>query len=125
MGRDFCVKHAEAAFGIQLTARALRAYTDDMRQRSTALGRDPGSLKYIWGVQIIVGGTEEEAKRKQQEFNDLVPYEGGLALLSGHCNHDLSQYDVDQPIEDMEVEGIQGLLDIFTKMYKSGDLGRD
>ena len=31
-GRDFCVKHAEAAFGIQLTTRALKAFTDDMRQ---------------------------------------------------------------------------------------------
>ena len=69
--------------------------------------------------------TVEEAKRKLEEFNDLVPYEGGLALLSGHSNHDLSQYPVDEPIEDIEVEGIQGLLDIFTKMYKSGDLGRD
>ena len=76
-------------------------------------------------IQTIVGGTEEEARRKQQEFNELVPYEGGLALLSGHSNQDLSQYDVDEPIEDIEVAGIQGLLDIFTKMYRPGDLGKD
>ena len=124
-GRDFCAKHAEAAFGVQLTTRALKAYADDMQQRLKKFGRDPASLKYIWGIQTILGGTEEEAKRKHQEFNELVPYEGGLALLSGHSNHDLSQYDIDEPIEDIEVEGIQGLLDIFTKMYKAGDLGKD
>lgn len=125
-GRDFCAKHAEAAFGVQLTTRALKAFADDMQQRTKIAERQaPGNLKYIWGIQTILGGTEEEAKRKLEEFNDLVPYEGGLALLSGHSNHDLSQYPVDEPIEDIEVEGIQGLLDIFTKMYKSGDLGRD
>jgi len=124
-GREFCAKHAEAAFGVQLTTRALKSYADDMRKRLKQYGRDPASLKYIWGIQTIIGGTAEEAKRKQQEFNDLVPYEGGLALLSGHSNHDFSQYELDEPIEDIEVEGIQGLLDIFTKMYKSGDLGKD
>ena len=124
-GRDFCAKHAEAAFGVQLTTRALKSFADDMRGRLKKNGRDPSSLKYIWGIQTILGGTEAEAKRRHREFNALVPYEGGLALLSGHSNHDLSQYDLDEPIEDIEVEGIQGLLDIFTKMYKAGDLGKD
>ena len=85
---------------------------------------NPESLKFIWGVQAIVGGTEEEALQKQQALNDRVPVEGGLAMLSGHTNHDLSQYDLDQPVEDIEVEGVRGLFEIFTKMYKSGDLGR-
>ena len=124
-GRDFCAKHAEAAFGVQLTTRALKSFADDMRGRLKKNGRDPSSLKYIWGIQTILGGTEAEAQRRHREFNALVPYEGGLALLSGHSNHDLSQYDLDEPIEDIEVEGIQGLLDIFTKMYQAGDLGKD
>ncbi len=124
-GRDFCAKHAEAAFGVQLTTRALKSFADDMRERLPKFGRAPDSLKFIWGIQTIIGGTEEEAKRKHREFNELVPFEGGLALLSGHSNHDLSQYDLDEPIEDIQVEGIQGLLDIFTKMYKAGDLGKD
>ena len=124
-GRDFCAKHAEAAFGVQLTTRAMKAYADDMRTRVKKLGKDPSSLKFIWGIQAIVGGTEEEARRKQHDINDRVPVEGGLALLSGHTNHDLSQYDLDQPVEDIEVEGVRGLFEMFTKMYQSGDLGRD
>jgi FMN-dependent oxidoreductase (nitrilotriacetate monooxygenase family) len=124
-GRDFCAKHAEAAFGVQLTTRALKAYADDMRERLINLGKDPTSLKYIWGIQTIIGETEVDARRKLQEFNDCVPYEGGLALLSGHSNHDLSQYDLDEPIEDIEVEGIKGLFEMFAKMYRSGDLGRE
>ena len=89
------------------------------------MGRDSASLKFIWGIQAIVGGTEEETCRKQQDINDHVPVEGGLALLSGHTNHDLSQYDLDQPVEDIEVEGVRGLFESFTRMYQSGDLGRD
>jgi len=124
-GRDFCAQFAEAAFGVQLTTRALKLFADDMRERVVAQGKQVQDLKYIWGMQAIIGGTEEEAKRKQREFNDCVPYEGGLALLSGHTNHDMSQYAVDEPIKDIKVEGIQGLLEIFTKMYKPGDLGVD
>ena len=80
-GRDFCAKYAEAAFGVQLTTRALKSFADDMQGRLKKNGRDPSSLKYIWGIQTILGGTEAEAKRRQREFNELVPYEGGLALL--------------------------------------------
>jgi long-chain alkane monooxygenase len=76
-GRDFCAKHAEAAFGVQLTTQALKAYSDDMRERLKRLGKAPRSLKYIWGIQTIIGETEVEARRKLQEFNDCVPYEGG------------------------------------------------
>ena len=103
----------------------MKAYADDMRARVKNLGRDPASLKFIWGIQAIVGGTEEEARRKQRDINERVPVEGGLALLSGHTSHDLSRYDLDQPVEDIEIEGIRGLFEIFTKMYQSGDLGRD
>ena len=124
-GRDFCARHAEAAFGVQLTTRAMKAFADDMRTRLKKLDKDPASLKFIWGIQAIVGETEQEARRKQQEINHRVPFEGGLALLSGHTNHDLSQYDVDQPVEDIEMDGVRGLFEIFTKMYRSGDLGRE
>ena len=82
-GRDFCAKHAEAAFGVQLTTRALKSFADDMRQRLKKIGRDSSSLKYIWGIQTILGGTEAEAKRRHQEFNELVPYEGASRSFPG------------------------------------------
>lgn len=125
-GCDFCAKHAEAAFSIQLTPRAMRAYTADVRERAVRkFGRKPEDIKFIYGVQVIVAETAEAARAKQKALNDRVPLEGGLALLSGHTNHDFSQFDLDQPVADIEVEGIQGLLEIFTKMYRPGDLGRE
>ena len=93
-GRDFCAKHAEAAFGVQLTTRALKSFADDMRQRLKKIGKDSSSLKYIWGIQTIIGGTEQEAKQKLEEFNELVPcpYLGSDQLIrpisvwiSGKC----------------------------------------
>lgn len=125
-GRDFCAKHAEAAFSIQLTPRAMRAYTADVKERAVRkFGRKPGDIKFIYGVQVFVGETEKEARVAQKVLNDRVPLEGGLALLSGHMNYDFSQFELDQPIADIPVEGIRGLLEIFTKMYRRGDLGYD
>ena len=125
-GRDFCAKHADAAFGIQLTARAMKAYRDDIEQRAQEkFGRKPGDIRFIWGIQVIVGETEEQAKEKQRIVNSLVPADGGLALMSGHSTFDLSILDSEEPIGDIKVEGMRGLLEIFTKEWKPGDLGLD
>ena len=59
------------------------------------LGRDSDHCKILFGVQPIIGGSEAEALEKQEEHNNLVPLEGGMALLSGHLNFDLSRLSPD------------------------------
>ena len=49
----------------------------------------------LFGVQPIVGATRAEALDKQAEHNALVPLEGGLAILSGHLDFDLSTLPLD------------------------------
>ncbi|HVB81514.1 MAG TPA: LLM class flavin-dependent oxidoreductase [Candidatus Binataceae bacterium] len=117
-GRDFCAKHAEAAFIIQYTPRAMKLVAADLKERTRKFGRKPEDLKITCGIQVIVGGTEEEARAKQQVINDRVPYEAGLALLSGHTNYDLSKFDPDKPVDEISgIQGAQGLFDALVKMH--------
>ena len=52
-------------------------------------------MKLLFGVQPIVGQSRAEAEDKQAGHNALVPLEGGLAILSGHLDFDLSTLPLD------------------------------
>ena len=117
-GRDFCAKHAEAAFIIQYTPRAMKQVGKDLKERTRKFGRSPEDLKILAGIQVIVGQSEQEALSQQKEINDRVPFEAGLALLSGHSNYDLSKHDPDKPVDEInDIQGAQGLFDALVKMH--------
>ena len=59
------------------------------------LGRDPDECKILYGMQPIVGETDAEALERQEEHNSLVPFEGGMAILSAHLDFDLSMLPPD------------------------------
>lgn len=116
-GRDFAAQYAEYVFGLQITPKAMRAFSDDVRQRALkTYGRKPEEIKILYGIQIILGQTEAEAKAKQQILKDRIPLESALAILSGHLGFDWSTVDPDQPLERIKTEGVQGLVDALTVM---------
>ena len=62
-GRDFAARYADAIFAIQPRAEDAAAYFADIKGRMSELGRDPDACKILFGLQPIVGATEEEAQR--------------------------------------------------------------
>ena len=112
-GRDYAARNAECIFAIQLTATAMRAFSEDLRARAAKYGRAAEDLKILWGVMPIVAQTEAEAREIQRTAHERIPIEAGLALMSGHLNYDLSQLELDAPLADIEVPGIQGVLSMF------------
>lgn len=120
-GRDYAAQHAEYVFGIQLNAAGMRAFSSDIRKRAVdRFDRKPTDIKILYGVQIILGHTESEARAKQKMMADLVPLEAAMAILSGHLNFDWSSFDLDAPLENIEIEGVQGILDALTGMVGGG-----
>ena len=112
-GRDFASRHAECIFGIQLSVENMRLFSDDVRRRAVGYGRSADELKILWGAMPIVARTEAEAKEIQREAHARIPIEAGLTLMSGHLNFDLSLLDLDEPLVNIEVPGIQGVLTMF------------
>ena len=94
-GRTFAARYADAIFAIQPNLAGARGYYDDIKSSTVNEGRPPEACKILFGIQPIVGATEDEARQKQQLHNSLVPLEGGLAILSGHLNFDLSTLALD------------------------------
>lgn len=97
-GRAFAARYADAIFAIQPRPVDARELRDDIRSRADDAGRDPDHVKVLFGAQPIIGETEAHAVELQQEHNDLVPLDAGLAILSAHLDFDLSRLDPDEPM---------------------------
>ena len=94
-GQDFAVKYADAIFAIQPRAEDAANYFNSIKSQMTNIGRDPDACKILFGIQPIIGSSEAEAREKQEEHNELVPLEGGMAILSAHLDFDLSKIPAD------------------------------
>ena len=94
-GRDFAARYADAMFAIQPNLAGAKALYDDIKRGVVDAGRPAEACKMLFGVQPIIGASRAEAEDKQAEHNALVPLEGGLAILSGHLDFDLSTLPLD------------------------------
>ena len=95
-GRTFAARYADAIFAIQPNIAGAKAYYDDIKSGTVSEGRTPEACRILFGIQPILGATEDEAREKQSLHNSLVPLEGGMAILSGHLDFDLSTLSLDE-----------------------------
>lgn len=116
-GRTFAARHADAVFAIQPHPESARALYEDIKRQVVAAGRPPEACALLFGVQPIVGATRSEAVDKQAEHNALVPLEGGLAILSGHLDFDLSTL----PLDTVMAERAEPKLQRMQTRYRSPD----
>jgi FMN-dependent oxidoreductase (nitrilotriacetate monooxygenase family) len=123
-GRDFAAKHAEAIFAVHPGVERMREYADDLNSRLVnRFDRPKDSVKLIYGLQTVVGETRQEAQEKFERITDCIPLEGALAWISGHFGLDFSTFDLDEPIQNIEVPGIQGLFESI--VYAKDPTGKE
>jgi FMN-dependent oxidoreductase (nitrilotriacetate monooxygenase family) len=128
-GRDFAARHAEATFIAARSPAGAQANIDDVRGRARRAGRRGEDILFFQGLTVITGGTEEEARRKEREIDERISVAGIAAHVSGGLGHDLGQYDLDEPIGDLQSNGVQGFLRAMIeaapdKTWTFGDLLR-
>lgn len=110
VGRAFAARNAEGVFVVAQTPESGGRLAADIRGRATAEGRDGDDLRFIVGLSIVVGETEEEARERDAEVERWVSVDGMLAMLSGHLQTDLSAVDLDLPLAEFRTQGMQGIL---------------
>ncbi|MCF8604002.1 LLM class flavin-dependent oxidoreductase [Gordonia sp. HY442] len=100
-GRDFAARHAEAIFTAQQQIGDAQAFYRDIKSKAEALGRNPDHIRILPGLSPFIGSTEEEARRLEQEFNELTNPAFGLVQLKDFAYVDLDDLDLDDlvPIE--------------------------
>ena len=113
-GSDFAAKHAEALFVIYPNVEICRAAVDAFRDKVRAAGRNPDHVKIFAGIGIVVGESDDDAKRKMDQFRQYASPEGALALFGGWTGIDLSSYTPNQRISNVKSEAIQHAAEYFT-----------
>jgi len=114
-GIELAAKYADAVFAIHPRAEDAASYYADVKNRVSALGRNPDHCAILFGVQPIIGESEAEALEKQEEHNSLVTVDGGMALLSGHLNFDLSALSPDDEMMSKTEPELQRARRVYRK----------
>lgn len=112
-GRRFASRHAEGTFITALNPMGVRKVTADIKAQVAAAGRDPSDLLFIQGLSFVIGSTEEEAQRKARDLDRYRSDDGLLAHISRDLGIDLGLLDPDRPVDELKVEGVQGLVKFF------------
>lgn len=103
-GRDFAARNADVIFSAHgYDFDDALAFAGDIRRRLTAAGRTPEDLRILPGASIILGDTEAEAEEKARWVRQQQITPGtALAQATLLWNVDLSAYDPDGPLPDLE-----------------------
>ena len=101
-GQELAAATADVVYSSSYDLAAAQAFYASVKGRMARYGRSPADLKILPGIVPYVATSSIDAHRKLEELQDLVPPSLGLALLYGRLG-DLSMYDVDDPLPDIDV----------------------
>ena len=97
-GMDFAARNAEVLFTAQSDVELAREFYREIKDRASAVGRDPESVRVIPGITTIVAETREEALAFEMSLGRFINPEIGRVDLEVALQIELSDLDPDQPI---------------------------
>src|SRR5271155_4104961 len=102
-GRAFGARHADALFTLHSSVEDGRRYYADVKGRAASYGRDPDQLKVFPAATFVIGDTDEQAKDKARHIRfQQVSGATAIAMLEQVWGRDLSGYDPDGPLPDID-----------------------
>ena len=105
-GRAFGAKHADALFTLHSTLDAGQRYYADVKQRAASYGRDPNRLRVFPAATFVLGDTPAEAAERASHIRyQQVSGPTAIAMLEQVWQRDLSAYDPNGPLPDVEPAG--------------------
>jgi alkanesulfonate monooxygenase SsuD/methylene tetrahydromethanopterin reductase-like flavin-dependent oxidoreductase (luciferase family) len=109
-GRELAARHADVVFSANSLYPNAVAYALDLRARLTRYGRSPNSLRILPGASVVLGDTPAEAKERADRVRrEQVTGPRALAFFEQYWGTDLSTYDPDGPLPD--IDPVDGELD--------------
>ncbi|OBK70675.1 NtaA/DmoA family FMN-dependent monooxygenase [Mycobacterium sp. 1274761.0] len=102
-GRAFGAEYADALFTLHSALEAGQRYYSDVKQRAAAAGRNPDRLKVFPAATYVLGDTAAEAADRARHIRyQQVSGPTAIAMLEQVWQRDLSDYDPDGPLPDVE-----------------------
>lgn len=103
--KELSARFADVVFSAEQDINSAKRFYADVKSRMVKYGRDPDAIKIMPGIMTVVGETKADAERKFNVLQDLVLPEVGVNLLSQTMQMDMSKYDVDGPMPEVDVTG--------------------
>ena len=97
-GTTLAAKQADVIFTAQQTLADAQSFYKKLKDKAVAAGRNRDDIKIMPGVSVYVAETEEKARAKYEELQQLITPEIGLDFLEDYLGYDLSSYDLDGPL---------------------------
>jgi FMN-dependent oxidoreductase (nitrilotriacetate monooxygenase family) len=102
-GREFAASAADAIFSRHGTLQAGQAFYADVKGRLARYGRTPESLKILPAATFVLGDTDDEAQERAISVRrQQVSGQTAIKLLEQVWNRDLSGYDPDGPLPEVD-----------------------
>lgn len=102
-GRDFAASSADAIFSRHSTREAGQKFYADVKGRLARFGRTPDQLLVLPAATFVIGDTDAEAAELAHEVRlQQVSGQTALRFLEQTWNRDLSAYDPDGPLPDVD-----------------------
>lgn len=102
-GRAFGARHADAMFTLHSSLRDGQRYYADVKGRARSYGRDPDQLKVFPAATFVIGDNPDQAREKARQISyQQVSGATAIAMLEQVWGRDLSDYDPDGPLPDID-----------------------
>jgi FMN-dependent oxidoreductase (nitrilotriacetate monooxygenase family) len=102
-GRDFAARHSDAIFSPFGKLPEAADFYRDVKARAARFGRNPDDLKVLPSASFVLGDTPAEAQeRHRQVREEQITGRTAQILLEQVWNRDLSGYDPDGPLPDVD-----------------------
>ena len=109
-GRAFGARHADALFTLHSTLQDGQRYYADVKGRAKSYGRDPDELKVFPAATFVIGDSDAEAQDRARHIRyQQVSGATAIAMLEQVWGRDLSGYDPDGPLPDIDPTGDAGI----------------
>jgi FMN-dependent oxidoreductase (nitrilotriacetate monooxygenase family) len=104
-GREFAASTADAIFGRYATLKEGKEFYSDVKGRLARYGRTHDQLMILPAATFVLGDTEAEAQELAQQVRlQQVSGQTAINFLEQLWNRDLSSYDPDGPLPEIDPE---------------------
>lgn len=98
-GRDLAARYAEIVFAAQHELNDARAFYKDVKDRAKAYGRSPDEIAILPGLTLVLGGTEQEARKRKTDLDDIAGGDvAALQRFAARVGLAPDQLDLDRPV---------------------------
>jgi FMN-dependent oxidoreductase (nitrilotriacetate monooxygenase family) len=116
-GRAFAGRFGECIFIQDRDFDVATATVADLRARAVENGRDANDIKVVASISIVVGSTDDEARRLRAELDATPSRAAAAALFMGWSGIDLMSFPLEATLAEVSTEVGKTML----SMFQNGD----